>query len=159
MNHRCALLAALLLTATLTSCAAQPQATPTESVTPTHEHVEEVVPAPTATWDTGSESTAEATTSKVIRLFGRPQVPQKTWYRDLKPFLGKDYAESAAYTDPATVPFRKVLEGPVLSREMGNPSTVTVGFITDAGRWDVLLHRSGQGAPWLVMQISAHQGD
>lgn len=159
MSKKPILLAVLLGTVALAGCAAPADPTSVSTLSPTAEPHDEAMPEPSASWDAASESSAKSTASKVIGLFGRPSIPEKVWFRDLKPFLGKEYAESASYIDPAKVPFHQVLDGPVLNREKGNPATVTATFMTDAGLWDVLLHRSAQSAPWVVMQISAHQGN
>lgn len=152
------LLAVLLGTVALTGCAPSADPAAVAMPSPTAEHVQESMPEPAASWDAASEASALATATKVMRLFGRPTVPAKSWYRDLKPFLNPEYAQSASYIDPANVPFHQVVDGPVLSREKNNPVTVTATFVTDAGLWDVLLHRSAQTAPWVVTNISARPG-
>ena len=109
---------------------------------------------PEVTWDAASEKAVKDTAAKVMGLFARPDVPETTWFADLAPHLAPEYVEDAKYIDPARVPIRKVTDGPAISRDAGNPLTVTATFSTDAGRWTMLLHRSGQQQPWLVTAIS-----
>jgi hypothetical protein len=110
---------------------------------------------PEVTWDAAAENAVKDTAAKVMGLFARPDVTETTWFADLAPYLAPEYAEDAKYIDPARVPIRKITDGPAISREAGNPLTVTATFSTDAGRWRMLLHRSGQQHPWLVTAISA----
>lgn len=109
---------------------------------------------PEVTWDAASEKSVKDTAAKVMGLFARPDLPETTWFADLAPHLAPEYAEDAKYIDPARVPIRKVTDGPAISRDAGNPMTVTASFSTDAGRWTMLLHRPGQQQPWLVTAIS-----
>jgi hypothetical protein len=109
---------------------------------------------PDVTWDASAEKAVQDTAAKVMGLFARPDVPETTWFADLSPYLAPEYAEDAKYIDPARVPMRKITDGPAISRESGDPLTVTATFSTDAGRWRMLLHRSGQQQPWLVTAIS-----
>lgn len=120
-----------------------------------HDHgADEHYGIPEVTWDASSEKAVQDTAAKVMGLFARPDVPEATWFADLAPYLAPEYAADAKYIDPARVPIRKITDGPSISREAGNPLTVTATFSTDAGRWRVLLHRSGQQQPWLVTAIS-----
>ncbi|MFJ4027602.1 hypothetical protein ACIPWF_10435 [Paenarthrobacter sp. NPDC089989] len=109
------------------------------------------------TWDAAAEKSVKDTAAKVMALFARPDVPESTWFADLAPHLAPEYAEDAKYIDPARVPIREITDGPAISRDAGNPMTVTATFATDAGRWRVLLHRSGQQQPWLVTAISPQE--
>lgn len=120
-----------------------------------HDHgADEHYGIPEVTWDAEAEKSVQDTAAKVMGLFARPDVPETTWFADLAPHLAPEYAEDAKYIDPARVPIRKITDGPAISREAGNPLTVTATFATDAGRWQMLLHRSGQQQPWLVTAIS-----
>jgi len=120
-----------------------------------HDHgADEHYGVPEVTWDAASENSVKDTAAKVMGLFARPDVPETTWFADLAPHLAPEYAEDAKYIDPARVPIRKVTDGPAVSRDAGNPITVTAMFSTDGGRWRMLLHRSGQQQPWLVTAIS-----
>lgn len=108
---------------------------------------------PSVTWDAGTDNEVEAVAVEVMGLFARPNEPERRWYTDLLPHLSAEYAEAAQYIDPARVRVSEVRAGPVLSREKDNPLTVTAQFDTDAGPWNVLLHRVGQDEPWLVEAI------
>lgn len=167
MHKHLALPAALAAALFLGSCAAAPQKNPAAESVPTantsashsaddgHGHgAEEHYGVPEVTWDPAAETAVKGTAGKVMGLFARPDVPETTWFSDLAPYLAREYAEDAKYIDPARVPIRKVTDGPAISREAGNPLTVTVAFSTDAGRWQMMLHRSGQQEPWLVTAIS-----
>ncbi len=109
---------------------------------------------PEVTWDADAEKAVKDTAAKVMGLFARPDVPETTWFADLAPHLSPEYAEDAKYIDPARVAIRKITDGPAISRDAGNPMTATATFSTDAGRWTMLLHRSGQQQPWLITAIS-----
>ena len=120
-----------------------------------HEHgADEHYGVPEVTWDPAAEKAVKDTAAKVMGLFARPDVPETTWFAQLAPHLALEYADDAKYIDPAQVPVRKITDGPAISRDAGNPLTVTAWFSTDAGRWQMMLHRSGQQEPWLVTAIS-----
>jgi len=122
------------------------------------DHSTEQYQGPNVTWDAKAESTVKETAAKAMRLFGRPDVPESTWFSDLEPLLAAGYAEDARYIDPARVPFSTITDGPSISREAENPMTVTASFYTNAGPWDMMLHRMGQDDPWLVTSIGSKAG-
>jgi hypothetical protein len=166
MRKHLVLPAALAATLFLGSCAAPQKGPAGKSVPATntseghstddgHAHgAEEHYGVPAVTWDAAAETAVKDTAGKVMGLFARPDVPEAAWFSDLSPYLLAEYAEDARYIDPARVPVRKVPDGPAITREAGNPLTVTASFSTDAGRWQMILHRSGQEEPWLVTAIS-----
>ncbi|AFR31419.1 hypothetical protein [Arthrobacter sp. Rue61a] len=171
MRKHLALTAALAVALSLSACAGNAGTEPATNSTPTvntgqpgqeshgagdgHDHgADEHYGVPEVTWDASAEKSVKDTASKVMGLFARPDVPETTWSADLAQHLAPEYAEDAKYIDPARVPIRKVTDGPVISSDAGNPLTVTATFSTDAGRWTMLLHRSGQQEPWLVTAIS-----
>lgn len=160
--------AVLAAEAFLTSCAAaNPEsgtpasttgATSDEGHTGGHGHeAEELYGAPEVTWDATSQTSVEHTAETAMRLFARPEAPEAVWFSDLSPYLAADYADDARYIDPARIPVKTITDGPAISREAGNPMTVTASFSTDAGRWQIMLHRSGQQEPWLVTAISPEE--
>ncbi|WP_217376135.1 hypothetical protein [Paenarthrobacter ureafaciens] len=166
MRQHLALTVALAAALSVSACAGTTGTGPATEPTPTlttgqdSNHAgdghgaEEHYGIPEVTWDAAAEKSVKDTASKVMGLFARPDVPEATWFADLAPHLAPEYAEDAKYIDPARVPIRKITDGPAISRDAGNPMTVTATFATDAGRWRVLLHRSGQQQPWLVTAIS-----
>lgn len=171
MRKQLALTAALAAALSLCACAGGSQNGPAAESAPTvsigqeshsaddgHDHgADEHYGVPEVTWDAAAERAVKDTASKVMVLFARPNVPEAAWFSDLVPYLAPEYAADAKYIDPARVPIRKVTDGPAISREAGNPLTVTATFSTDAGRWRMLLHRSGQQQPWLVAAISPQE--
>ncbi|WP_431230749.1 hypothetical protein [Paenarthrobacter nicotinovorans] len=171
MRQHLALTAALVAALSVSACASTAGTDPATESTPTlttgqagqdaeagHDHgAEEHYGIPEVTWDAAAEKSVKDTAAKVMGLFARPDVPEATWFADLAPHLAPEYAEDAKYIDPARVPIRKITDGPAISRDAGNPMTVTATFATDAGRWRMLLHRSGQQQPWLVTAISPHE--
>lgn len=171
MRKHLALTAALAAALSLSACAGDSGATPVGDSTPTvnigqdghsagdgHDHgVDEHYGLPEVTWDPTAEKSVKETAAKVMGLFARPDVPETTWFADLAPYLAPQYAEDAKFIDPGRVPIRKITDGPAISRDAGNPMTVTAMFATDAGRWTMLLHRSGQQQPWLVTAISPQE--
>lgn len=168
MHKKLAITAALAAAFSLGACAGDSENGPVAGSVPTvqagqeshsaddgHDHgAHEHHGVPEVTWDPAAETAVKDTAGKVMGLFARPDVPAAAWFNDLAPYLAPDYAEDARYIDPARVPIREVTDGPAISREAGNPRTVTASFSTDAGRWQMLLHRSGQRQPWLVTAIS-----
>jgi hypothetical protein len=166
MRKHIALTAALAAALSLSACAGNAGTEPAAGSTPTvsqdsphaedgHEHAaDEHYGVPEVTWDPAAEKAVKDTAAKVMGLFARSDVPETTWFAELAPHLAPEYADDAKYIDPARVPIRKVTDGPAISRDAGNPLTVTATFSTDAGRWQMLLHRSGQQQPWLVTAIS-----
>ncbi|MFC8041803.1 hypothetical protein ACFUOZ_20815 [Paenarthrobacter sp. NPDC057355] len=109
---------------------------------------------PEVTWDAKSEESVKAVAVKVMGMFARPNVPERQWYTDIFPHLSKEYAVDAQYIDPARIRVNAIQSGPVLTREMGNPMTVTAEFATNNGPWLMLLHRLDQHEPWLVTSIA-----
>jgi hypothetical protein len=121
-----------------------------------HDHgADEHYGVPEVTWDVGAEAQVKETAATAMTMFARPGVPEQQWFSELAPLLSSAYAEDAKYIDPARVPFNKITEGPVISREAQNPLTVTASFFTNDGPWDMMLHRAGQDEPWLVTSISS----
>ena len=174
MRQHLALTIALAAALSLSACAGTAGTEPAAEPTPTvntgqagqdshragvgHDHgADEHYGIPEVTWDAAAEKSVKDTAAKVMGLFARPDVPESTWFADLAPHLAPEYAEDAKYIDPSRVPVRKITDGPVISRDAGNPMTVTATFATDAGRWRILLHRSGQQQPWLVTAISPQE--
>ena len=149
-------LAAALLVSGCAAPAGQFSDTSTSMAPASDEHDEGV---PVVSWDAASEKAVRDTAAEVMGLFARPTVPEGPWFAALEPHLAADYAGSARYIDPARVPVSKVLEGPALSRDTGDPLTVTATFATDDGPWEVALHRTAQDAPWLVTDISPQNND
>lgn len=165
MHKHVALTVALAAALSLSACAGNAGTEPATDSTPTvntgqagqeshDDGADEHYGVPDVRWDAAAEKAVKDTAAKVMALFARPDVPETTWFADLSPHLAPEYAEDAKYIDPARVPIGKVTDGPAISREAGNPLTVTATFSTDAGRWKMLLHRSGQQQPWLVTAIS-----
>lgn len=118
-------------------------------------HATEHYEGPNVTWDASSEARVRETAAEAMKLFGRPDVPETTWFAELEPLLAIEYKEDARYIDPARVPITTITDGPSISREAENPMTVTASFYTNDGPWDMMLHRVGQDDPWLVTSISS----
>lgn len=109
---------------------------------------------PNVVWSADDEARVKDVAQKAMTMFARPEVPETQWFPELEPLLTAEYSENAKYIDPARVPITTITDGPAISREADNPMTVTASFYTNDGPWDVLLHRTGQDAPWLVSAIS-----
>ncbi|MET3174653.1 UNVERIFIED_ORG: hypothetical protein ABIB52_002504 [Arthrobacter sp. UYCu721] len=120
-----------------------------------HHHATEHYDGPNVTWDANAEAKVKESAANAMKLFGRPDVEEKKWFSELAPLLAPEYAEDARYIDPARVPITTITDGPSISREAQNPMTVTASFYTNDGPWDMMLHRTGQDAPWLVTSISS----
>ncbi|HAF72082.1 MAG TPA: hypothetical protein DCL06_03300 [Corynebacterium variabile] len=96
--------------------------------------------------------------AEVIRLFARPQEPERRWFAELRPYLEEDYAVEAEYIDPARIPFSEVQSGPKLNGDSHNPQLVTADFETDDGIWTVELHQHSPEGEWLVGAIAPATG-
>lgn len=121
-------------------------------------------------WDRASREQATAAGDAVMRVFVRPDagtdggaetsVIEAGWWEALAPLLTPDAKDAYFYVDPAEVPATAVT-GPAALVEPeadGGPGTTaflaTVQVPTDVGTYDVLLARTGGGAPWLAERIS-----
>ncbi|MDE8670834.1 MULTISPECIES: hypothetical protein [Micrococcaceae] len=145
--------------AALTGCAAPASNTtpqPAESSSAAvelHEHDEDHG-VPVVTWDASAEAEVKALAIDLMGKFARPDVTARAWFDALQPRMSADYQESAQYIDPGRIPVTKILSGPVLVREKGNPMSVTAEFSTNNGPWVLSLHRSGQEEPWLITRVA-----
>jgi ABC-type transporter MlaC component len=123
-----------------------------------HDH-DEAYALPSVVWDADSEAAAKAAATKAMQHFRRTTtVTDKEWFDAFRPNLTRAYADSARYIDPSRIPVTTVASGPTLTRESGNPLSVTAEFATDNGAWLVALHRTGQSSPWLVADIAPKRG-
>lgn len=121
-------------------------------------------------WDPASRQQAEAAGDAVMRAFVRPApgtdgdaetaVIEAGWWETLAPLLTPDAQDAYFYVDPAEVPATAVT-GPAALVEPGadgRPGTTaflaTVQVPTDVGTYNVLLARTGGGAPWLAERIT-----
>ncbi|WP_417235517.1 hypothetical protein [Arthrobacter sp.] len=93
--------------------------------------------------------------TKAIKLFARPDEPERRWFSELRPYLEKEYAVDAEYIDPARIPFDKVLSGPQLETDSHNPQLVLARFKTNDGIWTVEMHQDTPGGEWLVGGIGS----
>lgn len=109
---------------------------------------------PVVTWDASTEVEVKALAADLMGKFARPDVTERAWFNALQPHMSADYQESAQYIDPARIPVRKILSGPILAREKGNPMSVMTEFTTNDGPWVLSLHRTGQEEPWLITRIA-----
>lgn len=113
-------------------------------------------------WDPASREQATVTGDAVMRAFVRPDpnaepsVIEAGWWEALAPLLTPDAKDAYFYVDPAEVPATAVT-GPaaLVEPEPGTTAFLaTVQVPTDVGTYDVLLARTGGGAPWLAERIS-----
>lgn len=93
--------------------------------------------------------------TKAIKLFARPDEPERRWFSQLRPYLEKEYAVDAEYIDPARIPFDKIISGPQLETDSHNPQLVLAKFKTNDGTWTVEMHQDKPGAKWLVGGIGS----
>lgn len=93
--------------------------------------------------------------TRAIKLFARPNEPERRWFSELRPYLEKEYAVDAEYIDPARVPFDKILSGPKLETDSHNPQLVLAKFKTNDGTWTVEMHQDTPGGKWLVGGIGS----
>ena len=125
----------------------------TSSPAPIHDHDEDHG-VPVVTWDASMDVEVKALAGELMGKFARPDVTERAWFNALQPHMSADYQESAQYIDPARIPVRKILSGPILVREKGNPMSVMAEFTTNDGPWVLSLHRAGQEEPWLITRIA-----
>lgn len=109
---------------------------------------------PAVTWGPSTYADVTAMATDLMMKFARPEVTERAWFDALQPHMSADYQDSAQYIDPARIPLRTILSGPVLVREQGNPMSVLAEFSTNDGPWVLSLHRSGQEQPWLITRIA-----
>lgn len=102
---------------------------------------------------TESEDPATVAT-EAIKLFGRPDEPERRWFAELRPYLEEEYAVDAEYIDPARIPFSRLRSGPKVDADSDNPELTMVDFETDGGTWTVELHQDTPGGKWLVGGIA-----
>lgn len=146
--------------AALSGCAAPASDTaPTPSITTSipvdgHEDHSEDHGVPVVTWDAATDQKVKALAADLMGKFARPDLTDRAWFNALQPHMSADYQESAQYIDPGRIPVRKILSGPVLVREKGNPMSVMAEFTTNDGPWVLSLHRSGQEEPWLITRVA-----
>ncbi|WP_417221390.1 hypothetical protein [Arthrobacter sp.] len=93
--------------------------------------------------------------TKAIKLFARPDEPERRWFSQLRPYLEEEYAVDAEYIDPARIPFDKIISGPKLETDSHNPQLVLAKFKTNDGTWTVEMHQDTPGGDWLVGGIGS----
>lgn len=109
-------------------------------------------------WDQASREQAVAAATAAMTAFARP--PQgsdpQAWWANLAPLLTPPAQATYASVDPAEVPPTRI-SGPavLVEPEPGDTAFLaTVHVPTDAGRYALLLARTGHDAPWLAEQIT-----
>lgn len=149
--------------AVATACSVPPapaaDATPTATAPSGPNDVGAELPAAAAypTDDAASRAAAEAAAGEAMTSFMRVDLPADAWLDQLSPRLTGDAVSAFYGTDPLEVPARQITGPP---RWDGSTSTylATVVVPTDVGEYRLLLVREGQGAPWLVQNISPPDG-
>lgn len=106
---------------------------------------------PTPTGDV-DRSQAAATATKAMQLFARPDVPEKRWWDQLRPYLTAKAQHDYAYTDPANVPASE-LTGPAAVLPTDADTLARIQVPTDVGLYLVLLTRSPQSQSWQVDRL------
>ena len=160
---RLALIPLSVMVGSLVACSAPPQpatsATSTATAPSGPNDVAADLPSPVAypTEDGASRAAAEAVAGAAMTSFVRIDLPADAWLDQLSPRLTGDAVSAFYGTDPLEVPARQVTGPP---RWDGSTSAylATVVVPTDVGNYRVLLIREGQGAPWLVQNISPPDG-
>jgi hypothetical protein len=92
--------------------------------------------------------------AEAIKLFARPDEPERRWFAELRPYLDEDYAVEAEYIDPTQIPFSEIRSGPKVHRDTDNPQLATADFQTNDGTWTVTLHQANADGDWLVGGIA-----
>lgn len=100
----------------------------------------------------------ETVAAEAIKLFARPEEPERRWFAELRPYLEEEYAVEAEYIDPARIPFSKVSSDPQMNNDPHNPRLTTADFKTNDGTWTVELHQDTPGGQWLVGGIAPARG-
>lgn len=134
-------------------------ATPTATAPSGPNDVGAELPATAAypTDDAASRAAAETLAGEAMASFVRVDLPADAWLDQLSPRLTGDAVSALYGTDPLEVPARQVTGPP---RWDGSTSAylATVVVPTDVGDYRLLLVQEGQGAPWLVQNISPPAG-
>lgn len=113
-------------------------------------------PQPSPTWDQASTATAQTAAIGTMEAFARRDLTPDEWSRNLSGHMTESGAKTFAGTDPQNIPVRQVAtrkgSATVGDRESGYLARVLVK--TDVGRYEVLLTRDGQNAPWRANDIT-----
>ena len=107
-----------------------------------------VAPEPVPTWDEAALLAAGRSAEEAVAAF-LAESDDITWWTAVSPLLSLTAQQAYVGTDPAEVPGRTVVGAPVLL-DAGSAYLARVLVPTDAGDYEVLLSRTGAGAPWLV---------
>jgi hypothetical protein len=101
--------------------------------------------------DVGStRSGAASAAAAVLQAWSRPGLSYAWWWDGLRPLLSPGARAAYARTDPDQLPTLGEL---AVVEERDAPTTATVWFHTEAGRFGVDLARSADGEAWLAQRI------
>lgn len=105
-----------------------------------------------AVWDDQSRAAAVAAAEAALTAYARPGLDHDTWWAGLEPHLTQKAAQDYVDVDPARIPVSK-LTGPGTIIQDSSAYVAMVKIPTNAGRYDVLVIRSGGSAPWLASRF------
>lgn len=137
--------------------ATQPARTAPPSAPPVNDVTDELeVPVPDPVWDEAARHAAVEAAQRVMESFARPELDEETWWSELAPLLSLTAQGDYSFVDPVAVPARAVT-GPAVLVDEPSVFLAWVQVPTDAGQYEVLLSRTGDGAPWLAERITPPQ--
>lgn len=110
-------------------------------------------PAPTMTLTDADRKKVQSEAVAVVSAFVAKGKDQKAWWDELKPRMSDQAQKDYAQTDPRKVPGKKAeSKTRILPGAIGE--TATVGVLTDAGEFEVLMTRSHDKPDWKAERIT-----
>lgn len=100
-------------------------------------------------WDLAAQAEAGVAASTAVGAYVSGGT-EEAWWARVAPLLSPVAQRAYAGTDPANVPGRQVEGASAAATDAGSAYLARVVVPTDAGDYEVLLSRTGAGAPWLV---------
>ncbi|GAB7191810.1 hypothetical protein NUM3379_25180 [Kineococcus sp. NUM-3379] len=108
-------------------------------------------------WDDASRAGAVRVAGDLLRAFARRDLPAGEWFDGISPMLSPVAAQDHLGTDPVNVPVGAVTGEPVVT-DSSSVWLARVSVPTDVGAYEVLLSRTGRGAPWFAERITPPGG-
>ncbi|MDO5051921.1 MAG: hypothetical protein Q4E05_03400 [Pseudoclavibacter sp.] len=104
--------------------------------------------------DPASVAAAQQRAVEAFTLYLRPEVDQRTWLRDLTPYLTPDAYEAYATVDPRRIEAAEIHADQAAL--LGRPTlyAVVIAVPTSKGSWSVSLSRTGEHDPWYVARFA-----
>jgi hypothetical protein len=109
---------------------------------------------PDVVWDEGAAAAVKKASVAGFAAFVHTGSGQNAWWELYAPLLTPEYADDAFEIDAGRITLR-AFTSVVVVNDAKNPITATARFSTNEGVWEMLMHRTGADAPWLIAGFSA----